>query len=108
MDKGDLAFKLSLYGGNIKDLAHDALAAAKRGEYNKADSLLTDARREYEEGDKLQEEIVRDEDEAGEETTVDLLLAHGLDQLMTAESEMELIEELISLHKRVDELEESG
>ncbi|GAB6100136.1 PTS lactose/cellobiose transporter subunit IIA [Halanaerocella petrolearia] len=97
-----VAFQITLHGGNAKDLAHDALTAAKKGNYDEAEELLEEAREEYKEGHEVQSGAMKKDDKEDKVYT-NMLLAHAMDHLMSAKSEMVLIEELIELHQKVEE-----
>ena len=102
VNMSDLSFRLTLHGGNVKDLAHDALTAVKEGRYEEGESLLEDARGELKKGREIQAEVMRSQDNKDPIYT-NMLLAHALDHMMSAESELKLIEELIALHKKLEE-----
>ncbi len=94
-----IAFQITLHGGNVKDLAHDALFAAKTGEYKKADELLSEAEKEYQKGHEVQSKAIQNDNKESRINPT-LLLVHANDHLMAAKSEMFLIKELIDLYKK--------
>lgn len=96
-----VSFKITLHAGNAKDLAHDALTTAKKGNYEEAANLLEQAQEEYENGHDIQSENMS-KDDPEERVITNMLLAHAMDHLMAAKSEMKLIEEMIDLHKKID------
>lgn len=96
-----VSFKITLHAGNAKDLAHDALGKAKEGKYQEAADLLDQAQEEYAAGHDIQSENMS-KDDPEERVITNMLLAHAMDHLMAAKSEMRLIEEMIDLYKKVD------
>ena len=90
-----------MHAGNAKDLAYDALTAAKDGNYDRAAELLEKAQEEYEAGHDIQAETMK-QDNPENRVITNMLLDHSMDHLMAAQSEMKLIRELIDLHKKVD------
>ncbi|AGB42009.1 phosphotransferase system cellobiose-specific component IIA [Halobacteroides halobius DSM 5150] len=96
-----VAFNITLHGGNAKDLAHDALKAAKEGNNERAENLLEEAREEFNKGHEVQSQAMKQDDKEDKVYT-NMLLAHAMDHLMAAKSEMVLIEELIELHQKVE------
>ncbi|WP_035571579.1 PTS lactose/cellobiose transporter subunit IIA [Halonatronum saccharophilum] len=96
-----IAFQITLHGGNSKDLAYDALKAAKEGDFDKAENLLEEADKEFNEGHKVHSKALRSDDKENRIVPT-LLLLHAKDHLMAARSEITLIKELIELHKKID------
>ena len=96
-----VSFKITLHAGNAKDLAHDALTAAKKGNYQESADLLEQAEEEYQKGHDVQSANMS-KDDPEQRVMTNMLLAHAMDHLMAAKSEMKLIEEMIDLHKKID------
>jgi PTS system cellobiose-specific IIA component len=96
-----VSFKITLHAGNAKDLAHDALTAAKEEDYEQAAELLEEAESEYNLGHEIQSDTMR-KDDPDNRVVTNMLLAHSMDHLMAAKSEMRLIEEMIDLYKKID------
>ena len=96
-----IAFQVTLHGGNARDAARDALTAAKKGNYEQAKELLEEAREEFKKGHDVHSKAMQ-EDDKDNRIIPTLLMSHAKDHLMTAKSEIYLIEELIELHKKVD------
>ena len=95
------SFKITLHAGNAKDLAYDALSAAKEENYEKAAELLDEAQEEYDKGHDIQSDNMS-KDDPEERVMTNMLLAHSMDHLMAAKSEITLITEMIELYKKVD------
>ncbi|MBM7557356.1 PTS lactose/cellobiose transporter subunit IIA [Halanaerobacter jeridensis] len=93
-----VSFKITLHAGNAKELAHDALTEAKKGNYQKADELIEEAHEEYAKGHDIQSENMS-KDDPKQRVMTNMLLAHAMDHLMSANTEISLIEEMIELHK---------
>ncbi|OCL25425.1 PTS cellobiose transporter subunit IIA [Orenia metallireducens] len=95
------AFQITLHGGNAKDLANDALVAAKKGDYEQAENLLAEADKEFNLGHEVQSKAMQ-KDDKDNRIVPTLLLVHAKDHLMAAKTEIKLIKELIELHKKLD------
>ncbi|EST90383.1 hypothetical protein T233_00525 [Vagococcus lutrae LBD1] len=100
-----IIFNIINYGGTAKSLSYEALAAAEKGDYDEADRLLKEADQNLLESHKVQTDLISKE-AAGEKTEVSLLMVHAQDHLMTAIEAKSLIECMISLHKRIDQMSE--
>ena len=81
-------FQLITAAGSAKSTFMEALYKAKEGKYDEAEKLFKEADGYFVEG-----------------TTVRLVLAHAEDQLMSAELTKTMVEEMIALYKKLDQLE---
>lgn len=101
MDMEVIIFEIISQGGTAKGLAYEALEAAEKGDYDKADKLLKEADDSLLEAHKIQTSIIQGE-ARGEKTEVSVLFVHAQDHLMTAIEAKTLIEHIIKLHKKID------
>ena len=93
-----ISFGIVASAGQARSLAFEALAAAREGDFEKAQELMDESEKvslqAHDEQTKL---LVKEAN--GEHTPVDVLLVHAQDHLMTSMLARELIEELINLYK---------
>lgn len=91
--------------GDAKGYAFDALTAAENGEFEKAESLLKQAKESSTPAHKVQMDMIVDFANGDDKGDVDILMVHAQDHLMTSLLAQELIEEIIKLCKKIDVLE---
>ena len=63
--------------------------------------MLDEAQEEYDKGHDIQSDNMS-KDDPEERVMTNMLLAHSMDHLMAAKSEITLITEMIELYKKVD------
>ena len=90
MDMEEVAMNLIVRSGDARSSAFQALAEAKKGNFDKADELMKLS--------KAQTDLLSAEAQ-GDKPEINVLLIHSQDHLMTSMLAQELIEELIYLHK---------
>lgn len=93
-----ISFGIVASAGQARSLAFEALKAARKHEFERADDLI----RQSEEaalGAHHEQTQLLSREAAGDHTPVDVLLVHAQDHLMTAMLAQELIKELVYLHK---------
>jgi PTS system cellobiose-specific IIA component len=93
---------LIMYGGNAKSDAMEAIAAAKKGEFEEADQKIADAEASLVEAHHSQTGLLTQEAQ-GNHMEVTLLTVHSQDHLMTAIAFTDLAKEIIALYRRLDE-----
>lgn len=93
-----IAFNLIAQAGDARSKSHEALTAAKTGNFDEAATLIDQADQALLEAHRTQTAILSKE-AAGEHTEVNVLLVHAQDHLMTAILAKELIGEIIELHR---------
>lgn len=99
MNVEEAAMMLIVHSGDARSLAFGALAAAKEGDFEKANKLLADSEEKAREAHHVQTDLLTAEAN-GEELKINVLLVHSQDHLMTSMLAQELIKELICLHKQ--------
>lgn len=92
----EVAMQIILHAGNARNLAKDALAAAKKGGIEAAQELMGKADAEILEAHKAQTTTVQ-EAMAGKECPYSVLFSHAQDTLMTIMSELNLSRELVDV-----------
>ncbi len=93
-----ISFGIIANAGDARSFAFEALAAAKEGNFEEADELMKKSEDAVTLAHKAQTELLFGEAN-GEKHTVDVLLVHSQDHLMTAMLAQELIKELILLYR---------
>lgn len=101
MDIEVVAMELVGNAGEARSLAFEALAEAKKGNFQKADELLEQSKEASLKAHHTQTELICNEAD-GNGIEMNLLMVHAQDHLMTSILARELIEEMISLYKRLD------
>jgi PTS system cellobiose-specific IIA component len=92
---------LIMYGGNAKSDAMEAIAAAKKGDFELADQKIADAEESLVQAHHSQTEMLTQEAQ-GNNVKVTLLTVHSQDHLMTSIAFTDLAKEIIDLYRRVD------
>lgn len=105
VNREESAMAIIASAGDAKGYAFEALTAAENGEFEKADSLLKQARETSTPAHKVQMDMIVDYANGDDKGEVDILMVHAQDHLMTSILAQELIEEIIKLCKKIDELE---
>ncbi|KUO71495.1 MAG: hypothetical protein APF77_14950 [Clostridia bacterium BRH_c25] len=103
MEIEKIAFTVILHAGNAKSEAYKALAEAKQGRFENIEMYLKNAKRELNEVHGVQTELLTAEAN-GENVNLPIILVHAQDHLMTAMSEINLVEELIDCVKEIHRL----
>ncbi|UII55336.1 PTS lactose/cellobiose transporter subunit IIA [Cytobacillus spongiae] len=97
-------FEIISNGGNAKSTAYEALSKAHEGNFAEADQLVEAAHQDLNKAHKTQTQLIQAEIN-GDKFEKSLLMIHAQDHLMTSISEISLIEQMIKMLKRIDELE---
>lgn len=93
---------LIMYGGEAKSCAIEAIAAAKKQDFERAQERLSQAQKALLQAHHAQAEMLSKEAQ-GEETELSLFMVHGQDHLMTSIAFVDLAKEIVDLHKKIDE-----
>ncbi|AQP54085.1 PTS lactose/cellobiose transporter subunit IIA [Vagococcus penaei] len=91
---------LIIHSGKAKSEAHEALAEAKKGQFEEANRKFKLAKDAIKTAHNHQTEMLTKE-ASGEQTEVTLLLVHSQDHLMTAMSYVDLVGEFIDVYHRL-------
>ena len=98
MDYETTAMELISYSGNARSMAFQALEKAKEGDFAEADRLLAESKKENTTAHNAQTDLLAAE-ASGQKIEMGILLVHAQDHLMTSMLAIELIQELIVLHR---------
>lgn len=92
---------LIMYGGNAKSDAMEAIAAAKKGDFELADQKIIAAEESLVQAHHSQTGMLTQEAQ-GNHIQVTLLTVHSQDHLMTAIAFTDLAKEIIELYRRLE------
>jgi PTS system cellobiose-specific IIA component len=98
MDIEVVAMELVGNAGEARSLAFEALAEAKKGNYEKAEELLEKSKEASLRAHHTQTELICNEAD-GNKVEIGLLMVHAQDHLMTSILARELITEIIEIYK---------
>ena len=98
MDMETIAMELVGNAGESKSLAFEALAEAKKGNFDEATDKLNDSKKSILKAHELQTELIVKEAD-GEKMEVGLLMVHAQDHLMTSMLARDLISEMVELYR---------
>ena len=97
----EIAMQLIMYGGEAKSCAVEAISAAKQGDFEKAESKLSQAQAALMEAHHAQTDMLTKEAQ-GERNEINLFMIHGQDHLMTSIAFVDLAKEIIELHQKLE------
>lgn len=100
MDLEEVSLELILHGGNARAEVHEALIAARQGNFEKSAEHMEMAEEEIRIAHQAQTRILQSSGE-GAKMKADLLFVHAHGHLQTAVSQKELVEELIFLYQKL-------
>ena len=95
-------FAVFVVGGEAKSCAIEAIAAAKKQDFDRAQERLSQAQKALLQAHHAQAEMLSKEAQ-GEKTELSLFMVHGQDHLMTSIAFVDLAKEIVDLHKKFDE-----
>ena len=97
-----VAMELVGNAGEARSLAFEALAKAKKGNFEKAEELLNQSKEASLKAHHTQTELICNEAD-GNKVEIGLLMVHAQDHLVTSILARELISEMIELYKKLQE-----
>lgn len=97
------SFQIIAAVGEARSCYIKAVSAAQDGDFETADSCMSAGRRSYVEGHAAHAAMLQ-RAAAGEEPTINLIVAHAEDQLMSAEAFEFMAQGLIDVHRRLSTL----
>lgn len=95
-----LCFQMISINGSARSYFAEAIAAAKKGDFQQAKALMEQGEEQFIEGHRVHAELIQ-KDAKGELGAVNLLLIHAEDQMMSAEMLKIVASELIDLHQKL-------
>lgn len=93
-----VAMQLVGNAGESRSLSFEALAAAKAGNFDKAEELLAEAKQKSLAAHEIQTELICKEAD-GDGIEIGLLMVHAQDHLMTSILARDLVAELIEIYR---------
>lgn len=96
-----LGFEIVAFAGDARSRMMEALAAAQKGDYAKAEELVEAANTCIAEAHHAQTSLLQKE-AAGEDLAFSVTLMHGQDHLMTTLLLKDMMSHMIELYKRGD------
>lgn len=93
--------QLITYAGDARSLAMEAIRNARKGKFEKADTLLGECVEKMVEAHKYQTELIFSET-SGSPVPISLLMIHAQDHVMNAMSVKDLAVEMIEMMKEAD------
>src|SRR5699024_3279859 len=94
----EIAFQIILHAGNGKSSAREAIQEAKDGNFDQADHLIEKEGNEVGKANGYQTKLLQDE--ANEEgVSVNVILVHSQDHLMTSMTVRDLAIEIIEIYR---------
>ncbi|WP_053217885.1 PTS lactose/cellobiose transporter subunit IIA [Virgibacillus senegalensis] len=94
----EIAFQIILYAGNGKSSAMEAIQEAKEGNFAEADRLIEEAGEELGKAHGYQTKLLQAE-ASGEGASVNVILIHSQDHLMTSMTVRDLAVEIIEIYR---------
>ncbi|HEL2474361.1 TPA: PTS cellobiose transporter subunit IIA [Streptococcus suis] len=94
------AFGIILSSGNARSVIHEAFAAMREGDYDKAEELLEAANVDMLEAHHSQTGLLQ-EYASGTEVKVEIIMVHAQDHLMTTMTLREVALEMLALYRKV-------
>ena len=94
------AFGIILSSGNARSVIHEAFAAMREGDYDKAEELLEAANADMLEAHHSQSGLLQ-EYASGTEVKVEIIMVHAQDHLMTTMTLREVALEMLALYRKV-------
>ncbi|HSL85957.1 MAG TPA: PTS lactose/cellobiose transporter subunit IIA [Bacteroidales bacterium] len=95
-----ICFEMIAANGSARSFFMEALAAAKEGNFEEADRLMSEGEAMLEDGHHAHGNLLSQE-ASGDKVKVDLLLIHAEDQMMSAETFKIMAGEMIEIYSRL-------
>ncbi len=94
-----IAMNIIASAGETRSMCIEALREAREANFEKAESLLSDAEKAIHDAHKAQMDLLVQEAN-GEKAELSVLLIHAQDHFMTSLLALDLAKEIIALHKK--------
>ncbi|GKU84856.1 PTS lactose/cellobiose transporter subunit IIA [Niallia sp. NCCP-28] len=101
MNSEQQIFTLILHSGNGRSFAMEALAFARKNDFESAQDSIQKAKDELVLAHHIQTELIQGEIR-GEKADISLLMVHAQDHLMNAITVKDLAEEFVSMYERFE------
>jgi len=100
-----MSFMIILYAGNARSASMEAIAFAKRFDFQAARDKIEEAEKAFTSAHKEQTNLLQQE-ASGEKYEVSIILVHAQDHLMTAMTVKDLANEMIDMYEKIKEMGE--
>jgi PTS system lactose-specific IIA component len=94
-----IGFQIVAYAGDARSSLIEAMEAAEKGEFDKAELLIEEADESIKQAHNIQTKMLAQE-AAGDEVEVGFIMVHGQDHLMTTLLLRDIIKHMINLYKK--------
>ena len=101
-DNMQVVMGIIMQAGNAKAAAMQAIQAAKKGDFDKADEFIKQANEGLVNAHNVQTDMLTQEAQ-GNHVKVDLYMVHAQDHLMTAITFIDLAKEVVAVYKKMSE-----
>ncbi len=101
MDAEEIVMNLIVNGGDAKSKALEAIRAARRGEFEKAEKLMKASSAALNNAHRFQTDLIQAEAAGDKKAEISLLMIHGQDHLMNAMTTRDLAAEIIELCRQL-------
>lgn len=98
MDINENGFKIIMHSGDARSYTMEALKNARKGNFKKAEQLLTDADDQLLQAHKIQSSLLHEEAN-GRSMNLSIIFVHAQDHLMTAMLAKDLATEIIAMQQ---------
>lgn len=101
-----VCFRMISALGAARSAFMEAIVAAKKGNFEEAQSLIEEGQQQRLKGHQIHFELLQ-KDSSGNKVPFSLLLLHSEDQLMSAEILQVTSEEILALYQRLEKIEKA-
>lgn len=102
-DLQEVAFEIILHSGDARTIVHEGLDLMNKGKFEEAEKKMEDANNKLLEAHKSQTKLLQDYAN-GDEITMEIIMVHAQDHLMTTMAIREMAIEFLKMYKQIYEL----
>lgn len=102
-DLQEVAFEIILHSGDARTIVHEGLNLMNQGKFEEAEKKMEDANNKLLEAHKSQTKLLQDYAN-GDEITMEIIMVHAQDHLMTTMAIKEMAIEFLKMYKQIYEL----
>lgn len=99
----EIAFKIILDSGNARTLVHEGFKAMREGAFKEAEDKLEEANDSLIKAHNVQTQLLHDYAN-GTEITMEVIMVHAQDHLMTTMTIREIAIEMLMMHKKIEKV----
>ncbi|PYZ93366.1 PTS cellobiose transporter subunit IIA [Salipaludibacillus keqinensis] len=96
-----VAFEIILHSGSARTMIHEAFNMMRNNEFRNAEEKLEEANKEIVLAHKSQTELLK-QYSSGETITMEIIMVHAQDHLMTVMTLKDIASEMIHLYEKVE------